>query len=298
MLRDMHKDSLVPLKKMKFKSIKDAKQHTLRATSRYFGEEEARRKIDDYKDLIAHDAAHSDMWKEEIASLEGWLESSIFKNGEHPQGIDDLVINLVEWRALIYAFDNVQLVENPFRKYRFHAQWIVGAQYAIFCIMGKLVSTDGRDNSIKNIWKDVCDFLIEEGCCSKEEVNLFTQNFSGEGHFKKNSKTLLFRNKAVAHNEASPRIQWQELDDDIALLIRAWTLLVIFCSMGILSPFVSDQEAFSGFENVVTTEELLKLKGKRREYLQKVYLWSGTNIAIANAVPGRTAFSQLSFGFM
>lgn len=284
---------------MSINTIEEAKIYALKATNKYLSEQEALLKIEDYKRYKEIANEDSKLLDEEIAALEEWLSSETFKNGDYPQGIDELVLNLVEWRSSVYAFDEVDLIDSPFRTKQFHAQWLIGAGYATFCILGKLVSKDRRDNSLQKLWRDIHEFLVDNGTCSKEEATLLNEKFnSSGGHFTNlNSKAILFRNKVIAHNESSPRIQWPDIDSDIELLVRAWSLIVTFCSFGIIAPFSSSEVAFSGLEGTVSVDEMYRLKSKREEYLAKVKLWSRTNIFTNEVSEMASAFAELSISF-
>jgi len=91
--------------------------------------------------------------------LKEWVDSGNFKNGHYPQGVDELIFELIEWQASIYAFQNVDTEKNPFLEHAFYAQWLMGGIYAIFCLIGKLVSKDQRDNSLRKLWNTVHNYI-------------------------------------------------------------------------------------------------------------------------------------------
>jgi hypothetical protein len=54
------------------------------------------------------------VWRAEIGRIEEWLSSTRFQRGEYSRGVDDLLLELIEWRALKFAFQNVETERSPF----------------------------------------------------------------------------------------------------------------------------------------------------------------------------------------
>jgi hypothetical protein len=276
---------------MKFSSEEEAKNYALEKSARYFTLEEATRRINDYEQYLDNACTDSDKeyWTTEIARLKEWIVSDSFINGHYPQGIDDLILELLEWRSSIYAFQHVTTKRNPFSERVFHAQWLAGATYAIFSIIGKLVSKDSRDNSLRALWDNVKTYISESGLCGEREYELIEQQMhESDGHFtNRNSKSLLFRNKAISHNESSPVLEWSEIDKDIELLSRVWSLITMWSSVGIIEPFRSSDAAFSGLDNVYNSTEIEALKEARNQYIELAQNWF-----VCSLVDGSTTVSR------
>jgi hypothetical protein len=62
----------------------------------------------------------------------------------------------------------------------------------------------------------------------------------------KNSKALLFRNKVIAHNEKNLTMRWDEIDKDIEILVKIWSLVVSWSSFGLFDPFRTPSRHFQG----------------------------------------------------
>jgi len=279
-------------------SIEDAKNYAIDATNRRLSPEEATNKLSEYRKNLAK-ANHPDdqqYWQEYIGELEKWLDSDNYKQGTYPQGIDSLIFELVEWRSSIQAFQEVELSNEQFRSSHFFALWQSGAAYAIACILGKLTSKHPKDNSLSNVWKCIMPYIVEDMACSEEEAATITQKLHRtEGHFTNaNSKAMLLRNKIVAHNEWSPRIEWSDLDRDIEILARVWAIIVGFCSYGVLFPFPQPDTAFNGLGNTISPMELENLRKERSLYIDRFRIWTRKNLATGGLDSRSPAFAEIS----
>lgn len=130
----------------------------------------------------------------------------------------------------------------------------------------------------------------------KEEVDYIDSSMDMKsGRFTNdNSKALLFRNKVISHNEAMPVINWHEVDKDLSLLIRMWSLLVAWSSFGLFQPFRTGEQAFTGVESIFESSEIQELKVKRQSYFKMVEGWSKCYAHSDKEDPGRGAFSTLT----
>lgn len=283
---------------MEFDSEDDAKNYAVGITAKHLHPDDAQNQLDSYKSY--HESAHSvedkDYWEKEVRNLEKYINSDEFKNSEYPQGIDELIIELIEWRAAIYAFQNVDTEQDPFKEHAFYAQWLMGGTYTVFCILGKLVSKDNRDNSLRKLWPIVSDYVKNYGLCGEGETEKIEEKMHRtEGHFTNtNSRAMLFRNKFIAHNESSPKIEWVEIDKDIKLLCRIWALITMWSSFGIIQPFRKPQQAFSGLESVFTSTEIKFLIEQRNVYLEKVESWCTHSLVDNSKVSERSPFGKIS----
>lgn len=286
---------------MHFKSIDEAKMFACAVTSSYLNEEDALKKLKTYKTYLKNSSTVDEkkFWNEEIKSLEDWLSSDKFKAGNYAQGIDALILELVEWRSSLFAFESVEVANSPFVKHLFHAQWLMGAAYTTICIVGKLVSKHRNDNSLIKIWNNLYQIMLEDQAVTEAEAKSINELLDKtDGYFTNgNSHTIHFRNKVIAHNEKSPIMEWHHLDNDIKLLVRIWSLIVSWCSFGIMNPFTESSIAFSGLDNVFSNNEIHQLKVKREEYLTNVKVWCNTNIATGEKYLGKDAFATLSVSF-
>lgn len=283
---------------MEFNTIDEAKEYVVSLTNKARTIENVDSAISYYQEMVdsAHREDSRNLWLSELDKLNEWKNSDDFKNGNYPQGIDDLIIELVEWRSVIYAFQNVDTKREPFKESGFYAQWYVGGIYGVFSIFGKLLSKDKRDNSLRKLWEDISPIMLSEGACTKPEADCINAALDVKsGRFtNENSQALLFRNKLISHNEAMPVVKWDEVDKDFAFLIRIWSLLVSWSSFGLFQPFRTGDQAFLGVESMFDHSEIANLKAKRQEYLKMVKKWSASYVHTGEADSGRGAFSSLS----
>lgn len=283
---------------MKFQSEDDAKNYSVDITSRLLRPEDAQKQLETYRSYYASAFTNEDKeyWLNELNRLKEYLNSSDFKRGKYPQGIDELIIELIEWRASIFAFQNVDTENDPFNEHAFYAQWLMGGAYVVFCILGKLVSKDNRDNSLRKLWENVSGYIENSGLCGNGEINAINEKMHrSNGHFtNNNSRAMLFRNKVIAHNESFPSLDWIEVDEDIKLLCRIWALITMWSSFGIIEPFKADALAFSGTESVFSTNEILLLQKQRRSYIDKIESWCTQNIVDGSKVSDRSPFGKIS----
>lgn len=283
---------------MQFNTIDEAKEYVVSLTNKARTIENIDSAISYYQEMV--DSSHSEdlkkLWLSELDKLSELKNSDDFKNGNYPQGIDDLILELVEWRSIIYAFQNVDTQREPFKESGFYAQWYLGGIYGVFSIFGKLLSKDKRDNSLRKLWETISPIMLGEGACTRQEVDCINAALDVKsGRFtNENSQALLFRNKLISHNEAMPVVKWDEVDKDFAFLIRMWSLLVSWSSFGLFQPFRTDDQAFLGVEPMFERSEISNLKAKRQEYLKMVEKWSKSFVHTGEVDPGRGAFSTLS----
>ncbi|MBA5601069.1 hypothetical protein H1224_08375 [Pectobacterium aroidearum] len=283
---------------MKFNTIDEAREYVVSLTNKARTIESIDSTIAHYQEMVggSHSEESRNFWLSELDKLNGWKNSDDFKNGNYPQGIDDLILELVEWRSVIYAFQHVETKREPFKESGFYAQWYVGGIYGVFSIFGKLLSKDKRDNSLRKLWETISPVILSEGACTKPEVDCINAALDVKsGRFtNENSQALLFRNKLISHNEAIPVVKWDEVDKDFAFLIRMWSLLVSWSSFGLFQPFRTGEQAFQGVESMFDSSEITNLKAKRQEYLSMVEKWSTSYVHTGVTDPGRGAFSSLS----
>jgi len=277
-------------------NILEAKEFCNNKTNSRLTEEEALEKITQLQGYLSDTPSeHSRLLFEDwIGELRSWIESDQRKKGEYPQGIDQIILDIVEVRAFIYALQKTPSIQSRLQNSFFWQQWLIGSAHMIVGGVGKLVSTDVRDNSLSNLWKAVDKWIQDDGACDIDEANFIGEAFKRKtGYFdNSNSKAFNYRNKSIAHNEHSPDITWDDLDPDIKILIRIWSLLVAWSSFGILNPFKSDQEVFRGLDSFFLPEEISKLGSERNIYLSLVKGWSTTYLHTGISDPGRGAFSD------
>ena len=108
------------------------------------------------------------------------------------------------------------------------------------------------------------------------------------------SSTMRFRNKAIAHNESSPRVDWVEIDEDIKLLCRIWSLISMWSSIGITEPFRPSQQAFSGLDSIFTPLEIRALSEQHNIYIEKVESWCTHSLVDNSKVSKRSPFRKIS----
>lgn len=148
------------------------------------------------------------------------------------------------------------------------------------------------DNSLRKLWNKIRRFITN--VTTDEELQFIDKQL--DGHFTNvNSRAISFRNKVIAHNEKTLSLKWSEIDEDIKILVRVWSIIVGWCSFGIFSPFRTASVAFSGLDSFYTPTELQELKEKREEYLDKVRTWSASYLHTGEKEVGfRGAFGSIT----
>lgn len=138
-----------------FDSEDEAKNYAVSLMARVQTRAEAERTIDTYRLYFANAESSEDqsLWKAEIDSIQHWLESEEFAIGGYATGLDTLYLQMIEWRASLFAFD--QIDTDVFGKHLFFAQWLSGASHAVFVTLGKLVSEGKKDISLIKLWREV-----------------------------------------------------------------------------------------------------------------------------------------------
>ncbi|EJL6378770.1 hypothetical protein ACLIOB_003383 [Vibrio cholerae] len=280
---------------MEFDTEKAAKSYALRALAKHASEAQLLRNIDDYiryQKLNSDDLEQYQYWKEREAASRDYLYSEDFKNGNYHLGVDELILEFIEVRSIIYSFQVVDIASNPFESYNLHSQWLSGCIYKLIAIYGKLLSRHKDDQSLKNVWCSVSGYIQSSSLTTSEEVSELTKFILGINN--QTSNVMKYRNKAIAHNEQQPNVEWSDVDHDLRGLCRVWSLITMWCSLGVISPFVESEKAFSGFEHVVTHNELTALKKARSKYLEGVQRWCRENFVTRTQESKRSPFAEVS----
>jgi hypothetical protein len=283
-----------------FKSSDEAKEYAINATAAYLDENAMQTRINDFTRYLANASSEQDkiFWHNQIQELEVWRGSDAFINGLHPQGIDELILELLELRALVFAFQCVELKNNPFAQYVFFSQWVMGITYVTFSIIGKLSSKNPKDNSLRGLWQKVAWHINDDNAFTAEEIQRINTAFDNkDGHFSNGkSPAILVRNKSIAHNEFSPKVYWDDIDDDIKILVRTWSMITSWSSMGLIQPFRDSKQAFAGLESLLAAEEIRELSKQRECYIQKTRQWAITRLHDGSEDAERSPFAKISVG--
>ncbi|HFQ5429225.1 TPA: hypothetical protein ACGUOO_004311 [Vibrio vulnificus] len=280
---------------MEFDTEESAKSYALSALAKHASEAQLIRNIEDYmryQDLYSDDLEQRQYWKDRETESREYLCSEGFKAGKYHLGVDELILELIEVRAIIYSFQIVDISSNPFESYTLHSQWLSGCTYKLIAIYGKLLSRHKDDKSLKNVWCNVSSYIKGSSLTTSEEVSELTSFILGISN--QTSNVMKYRNKAIAHNEQQPNVEWSDVDHDLRGLCRVWSLITMWCSLGVMSPFVESDRAFSGFEPVVTHNELSALRKARAKYLEDVRGWCTENFVTRTQESKRTPFAELS----
>ena len=275
----------------------EAKTRTVEATSRRRSHEESLKFLKDLRGYLvrANDEESRKTWQTQIVALESRLASEQYLSGEYPQGIDELVLELIEWRAMQHAFQHVETKNQPFHQHAFYQQWLIGSTYAVSSLLGKLVGKAPGENSLRKLWWEVGKFVARDGACTKGELKLIGELLDKtKGKFTdENSRAIKFRNTVIAHNQKSLALAWDEIDNDIKVLVRIWSILVSWSSFGIMAPFRSAEQAFSGLERIFENDELALLKKKRQDYIDLATGWTRIHLHNGKRDHGGSAFTQI-----
>jgi hypothetical protein len=211
-----------------FSSQDEAISYAIEKTGKTLTKTDLENRIVQYEGYISQSTDSTDIerWGKNIEDIKNILGSDDFKNGNYPTGIDDLLFLIFEYRSMIYAFSKVDFSIDPFQKYPFFQQWLNGAVYVIFTNIGKLVSKDERDNSLRSLWNTLLHYIKDSDLANESEIEHLCMCLDDKnGHFtNEKSKAILFRNKYIAHNECIPVLKWTDIDADIEILSRMWSV--------------------------------------------------------------------------
>ncbi len=282
---------------MTIRTSEEAKTRAVEATSRRRSHDESLRFLEYVRKKLARasDEGSRNTWQAQIESEESWLASEEYRNGDYSQGIDDLILEMIEWRAMQHAFQHVETASKPFLDHPFYQQWLIGSTYAVSSLLGKLVGKTPGENSLRKLWWEIGKFVSSDGACTKAELKLIADLLDKKnGKFtNENSRAIKFRNTVIAHNQKSLALAWDEIDKDIKVLVRIWSILVSWSSFGIIAPFRSGEQAFSGLDRLFEDEELAALKRKRQEYIDLAIDWARTHLHNGVRDCGGSAFTQI-----
>jgi len=86
---------------------------------------------------------------------------------------------------------------------------------------------------------------------------------------------------------------WDEIDKDIEILVRIWSIIGAWSSFGLYQPFRTADQALSGLQPHFNPSELEQLKEKRKEYLDLVTQWSLNHLHNGQRDPARGIFQKI-----
>jgi hypothetical protein len=219
----------------------------------------------------------------ELSSLRSWLHSEELRDGSFHQGINALFLEMIEVRALFYAFiktgeQNLEFFENEIFKTVFFQQWKVGCIYLMYESFSKLVSYKDKDKSLIKLWPRISSFLPPT--VDEDEVELISKVLckTNRQFVNARSGSIKFRNKVIAHNQLNEEPELLEFDREVQKLSRVWAILVLFYSEGIIQPFRKAGLAFYGFDKFFEFAEMRYMYKFRQEYLDKIDSWARTRL--------------------
>lgn len=279
----------------------DAKSHAMKMMAGTLSPSEIDERINDYKNYASfEDDEHKRLhWLGEIEGLEKFKNEEAYLNGHYPKGIDELYLEMIEWLSMIFAFQQLDESEVLLSKFSFLQQWYLGGTYMIFALLGNLTSGHRDDNSLTNLWISVSSLLGEFEELGAGELELLTTSLVGEKKIfsNRNSQALRYRNKVIAHNEQSIRLSWDEIEKEIGIVSRVWSLLTMWCSNGVMSPFRNGRMAFQGLEAICSKSQIDLLIAGRRQYINRVTTWCCQSVVDHKTVGKRSPFVEVSLQF-
>ena len=269
----------MPIEKLSKTATSDeAKQFARKYCTPVQNKKQAQSTLEQYESFYKNSLTEKDKsyWEQEIKKQSAWVSSDECINSTHPQSIDAMLFQIFEWRAMIYAFSKVETSNDPFDRYVFFQQWLVGGTYAIFSKLGKLVDQDSRGHSSRTTWNQIEKFIRPN---LEEEEFTYISNLlkPKSSHFQnEKSNAFRFRNKVIAHNETSGGANWEDLDNDLCIITRVWSIILKWTGDFYPIPFRTEEIDFSGLRFFYTSNEMSALKSAREEYLRQFPKWCTT----------------------
>ena len=101
---------------MKFSSEQEAKNHAMMLTASHLHPSDIEKRLNSYREYLAdaHDRETKEFWRQEITALGEWASCRKYIEGDYPQSIDKLVLELVELRELpLMHFRWLKTKTNP-----------------------------------------------------------------------------------------------------------------------------------------------------------------------------------------
>ncbi len=277
-------------------TIDEAKEYACNYAVRWLSEDELLQRIEAAK--ITGETAPTDnlrdYWQTEVLKLRELLDSKEYREGDFHQSVDQLLFELIEWRAMFYAIQQSETSVDPFKQHVFLQQWSIGGVHTMYSILAKLVDSNNKTRSLFHLWKRVSGFIEKE--TGSEEVQFLSRQIAGKDRIFSNEKSeaIRFRNKVIAHNEKSHSADLSNLDNDIQILARIWSVITTWSSFGVIEPWRDAQTTFSGLNLFYGAADLLLLQSNRQSYLNKVETWCRTNVCTKTYDARSPYFSSFS----
>lgn len=250
-----------------FSDLDSVKDYICYKTDRAFSLSTIEQEINNYYKLATFDSKFKESFLYDAKLLEFYKESPDFLSGNFFEGINDIVYSLISIRGSIYAFSECGLVESLRKNSIFFDQWYFSCTYSIFINLRKLSTNGKKENSLRNLWFETYKYLVGDIKNVSDEAEFICEKYN------KSFPTTIYRNKRIAHNESNPKVFWDDIDQELGFHIRVWSLLVSWASAHFQVLNCSELD-FKGLEALVGKTQICSLIEKKKEYYDKVKLWS------------------------
>lgn len=247
------------------------KEITERLAGRLYTGEQLRQQKNSFLDLLNSNYLTEEQinhYKNQISKLDELIEDS--SKISQTQGIDTMMIDMIQFRAMIYAFESLDK-RLAFTKTNFFSSWHVGMTYAVFCLFFKLVDSGKGKESLKRLWQDT----FKKGCNEENaSINEWFNNLN-----KRNSQPLAFRHLIICHNSEFGQYEpvydwtnfdWELFDSELKQLVNARNILSKFSGSAIICPFISGEKMFDGVSTIFKLPDMKVLVKKYNEFITEL----------------------------
>ncbi|EJL6600995.1 hypothetical protein ACOCGS_003475 [Vibrio cholerae] len=239
---------------------------------------------------------YTDDFKLEIGEYQSILNDPNYLKGIYPRGLEEIIQQIVEpmslWEAITsLSTDHFLASENYFR-----SLVDVSVTFLLSCEIAKLFNDKPGDFSLSNVWKYSRERVVLSGVACAEEVAFIDIQFDlrSELRDKRIKRLLQFRNKQIAHNDASEETIKDDFTYTTYFVLRVWAILDALYSPDCYPrPILMDEHLFDQFYKIMTNDELAHVKRERLKFINEL-LSSCSKDLVTGKCDGKLPFAQLN----
>lgn len=186
------------------------------------------------------------------------------------KGIDVMMIDMIQFRAMIYAFKSLE-GNHAFIQTVFFKTWQVGITYAIYSLFGKLADKQQDVSSLKKSWDEAYENPSFPKDSNTKSLNAWFKKLG-----RNTSQTIAYRHLVIAHNAEEGKYEpsydwtnynWNKFDTDFKQLVNAWGVLSKFSGTLLALPFASGKETFNELNFIFKPHDMQVLAKKYDKFI-------------------------------
>lgn len=228
------------------------------------------------EDSEIHDVDEAMMDHEPVKK---WLALAPLEHGNYKLGIDRLMFQLIEKRAVVFALMSTSTTTNGFINQDVILRWVTNAMCSVFSAIATLNNMQAKDMSLRHLWNTVRPFLTLDAPPAMEELRAIEQQFEmGRGYPNiEEHLALLSIPQGLWPTPGDTKI-WEAIDMHIQIWVRVWAIMGTWSESNSNITMEPASVAFMTTGIPPTSKEFYALKVMYDEYMSRVQAWRQTRL--------------------